>query len=84
MWRAIIAFAFMSMLLVGCASQGDVAAGMVAEDDAKCRQIVGDQNPAAYTDCMNRMMAYRQQAQSGLDDLGSRLQRAGQALQSIH
>ena len=82
MWRAIVVSVFMSVLLVGCASQGDVAAGMVAEDDAKCRQIVGDQDHA-YTDCMNRMMAYRQQAQSGLDDLGSRLQRAGAALQSI-
>jgi hypothetical protein len=83
MLRGVVASVFLVMLVAGCASQGDVAARMVAEDSAKCKQMVGDQNPA-YTDCMNRMMAYRQQVQSDADNLGSRLQRAGAALQSVH
>src|SRR5262245_30409442 len=85
------------VVLGACASgpsEGERAAAMEVQDDAACRKLVADQGkanqPNAYQQCRQNLVMYRQmdaqrraQEQAEAADWGSRLQRAGCALQRI-
>jgi hypothetical protein len=86
--RKPLAYSWVLAVLLGsCATDGEVAARMEREDDAKCRQIVasegGAANERAYVQCRQNLLVYRRMAAEQREAFGDALQNAGIALGSI-